>query len=323
MKNGDRWTCELKRLEAGVLYVGLDYVDGTVSVEWAKVARLESKQLFIIGTQEGFVFMGTLSTSPKTANNQLTEIQITDSEKKLVAIDKTRIVALRQTSEEVLKRFNSDISFGSSYSKGNNTAQYNFGFNMAYQRERWAAQANITSNLAANSGSTTSTRNNLALSAYHLLRWENYFYGGVGDFLQSSVQGIRLQTSLGSGFGRLLKNTTRSRISVMGGLAWQSTDYHQSGVSRPTQNVAAALISANLSLFKFSKTNLNVTANVFPALSDPGRVRLNTNAAYFVKLLGDLSWTLSFYGNWDNKPPPHFSGSDYGSTAGLSWSFGK
>jgi hypothetical protein len=87
--------------------------------------------------------------------------------------------------------------------------------------------------------------------------------------------------------------------------------------------VAAGLIGMELSFFKFSKTNLKITANAFPALSDPGRLRFGTNASYFVKVFGDLSWTISFYGNWDNKPPPRFSGSDYGSTSGLSWSFGK
>jgi hypothetical protein len=50
MKNGDRMTCQVKGLDAGVLYVSFDYIDGTTSVQWSKVARLESKQLFIMKT---------------------------------------------------------------------------------------------------------------------------------------------------------------------------------------------------------------------------------------------------------------------------------
>ena len=34
MKNGDRMTCQIKGLEAGVLYVSFDYIDGTAQVEW-------------------------------------------------------------------------------------------------------------------------------------------------------------------------------------------------------------------------------------------------------------------------------------------------
>ena len=53
MKNGDRLTCQVKGLDAGVLYVSFDYIDGTASVEWSKVARLESDQLFIVKTEDG------------------------------------------------------------------------------------------------------------------------------------------------------------------------------------------------------------------------------------------------------------------------------
>ena len=55
MKNGDRITCQVKNLDAGVLKVDLDYVDGTVSIDWLKVARLESKFLFLVQLQDGSI----------------------------------------------------------------------------------------------------------------------------------------------------------------------------------------------------------------------------------------------------------------------------
>ncbi len=82
------------------------------------------------------------------------------------------------------------------------------------------------------------------------------------------------------------------------------------------------MIAANVKLFRFNNTNLSVTATLFSAISEPGRVRFNTNATYYVKLFSNLSWNVSFYGNWDNRPPANFSGSDYGSSSGLSWTFG-
>src|SRR5262249_44290352 len=65
MKNGDRMTCEVKGLERGVLYVKFEYIDGTASVNWSKVARLESNYLFYVKTEDGSVYTGTLST-PET-----------------------------------------------------------------------------------------------------------------------------------------------------------------------------------------------------------------------------------------------------------------
>ena len=62
MKNGDRITCEVKGLNGGVLYVSPPYVIQTISVDWSKVARLESKQLFIVKAEGGSVYRATLNT---------------------------------------------------------------------------------------------------------------------------------------------------------------------------------------------------------------------------------------------------------------------
>ena len=70
MANGDRFTCEIKRLEKGVLYASFDYVDGTVSIEWSKVARVESSQLFIVHVQDGSIYEGTIRTPETPASSR-------------------------------------------------------------------------------------------------------------------------------------------------------------------------------------------------------------------------------------------------------------
>jgi hypothetical protein len=61
MKNGDHLTGTIKGLNAGVLYVSMEYIVGTSSLQWSNVARLESKQLFLVKTQDGSVYTGTLN----------------------------------------------------------------------------------------------------------------------------------------------------------------------------------------------------------------------------------------------------------------------
>jgi hypothetical protein len=63
MNNGDHLTCEIKGLDASVLYVSFDYIKGTTSVDWSKVRHVESKQLFLVKTQDGSVYTGMLSTA--------------------------------------------------------------------------------------------------------------------------------------------------------------------------------------------------------------------------------------------------------------------
>ena len=322
MKNGDRMTGQIKALDSGVLSVSFDYIDGTTSVQWSKVAHLESNQLFIVKMEDGTVYTGTLKT-PETPAGQPVKIQVVENPEKEVVLDRSKVVGLTETSEKFWQRFDGQISWGSIYSKGNQAVQYNLGSQAEYLRERWSAGANFGSNFSFSSGKSASTRNDVELNYTRLLRWDNYFYSGLNDFLQSSVQGIALQTTLGGGIGRYLKNTNNANISVLGGLAWQRTNYQPSAMQVGTQNLATGVIAANVNLFKFSKTNLSVTATLFPAISKLGRVHFNMNAAYYVKLFRNLKLNISFYGNWDNRPPDGLSGSDYGSSSGLSWTFGN
>ena len=324
MRNGDRMTCAIKGLDSGVLYVDFDYIDGTASVDWAKVARLESKQLFLVKTQDGSVYQGTLST-PEMGIGRPLKIQTLETPETLqqeTTIDRSHIIRIIATSDKFWQRFNGEIGFGAIYSKGNQSTQYNLYSETTYVRERWSARTSFSSNLSSSTGAAVSTRNSLNLGALHLLPWNHWFYSGLGAFLQSSEQGIGLQSTYGGGLGRYLINTDRSSVAVLGGMAWQRTDYKQSVVAPGGRDVAAALIYAEAKFFKFSRTNFSATAAVLPALSDSGRLRFNTNAVYYIKIIGNLKWNTSFYGNWDTRPPTGLSGSDYGTSTGLTWTFG-
>jgi hypothetical protein len=119
----------------------------------------------------------------------------------------------------------------------------------------------------------------------------------------------------------------RIETSPDGELVWTGiTDIVDSTnipVPQGRQNVAAGLVAADIKLSTFKKTNFDASAILLPALSDPRRVRFSTNATYYLKLFSNLSWNLSFYDNWDNRPPVGFSGGDYGTSSGLSWTFGN
>ena len=321
MKNGDRMTCEVKALERGILFVDFDYIDGTAAVNWSKVARLESKNLFYVKTEDGSVYTGTLST-PETGAGRPVEIHVVEGPQQEVVIERSRIVRMTPTSDKFWQRFNGGVNLGLIYSKGNQSTQFSLGSRTEYVRERWNANASYDSNLSSSTGANVSTRNYVVVNARHLLPWNHWFYSGLANFLQSSEQGIALQSTYGGGIGRYLTNSDRASVAVYGGVAWQSTSYNQSHLQATEQNVTSALFWAQAKLFKFSKTDFVVTGTLLPALSDPGRLRFNTDASYYIKLVSNLKWNFSFYGNWDNRPPPGFATSDYGTSSGISWTFG-
>jgi hypothetical protein len=318
MKNGDRFTGEIKGLSGGVLYISVQSILGTSQVQWSKVAHLESKRLFLVKTEDGAVYTGSLNTTRAPGDKSM-EIAVAETSGKSV-IESSDVVEMEMTSAKFFRRFNGNINTGVIYSKGNQSTQYSLGSQIAYPRESWAAGASLSSSLSASTGATASTRNQLDIDVYRLMRWNNWFYEGLGGILQSTEQGIVHQTTFGGGIGRYVKNSNAVRISMLGGFSGQNTAYQQNIVS---QNLASGVVAANLEFFRFDKTNGSVRAVFLPGISDPNRVKFNLNATYYIKLTGNLSWNISVYGNWDSRPPPSLSGSDYGSSSGLSWTFGN
>jgi Protein of unknown function, DUF481 len=322
MKNGDRFTCEIKSLSAGVLTVKVKYVDGDMAVEWSQVAHLESNRLFLVHTERGEAYTGKISTSG-ASNDPPIRIEIAEAPGKQVEVAQHEVIKLNQTSDGFWQRFVGAVNTGLLYSKGNESTQYNVSSQVAYNRERWSSELLVNSSLASNSGSTLTTRNQTDLNTLRLLRWNNWFYAGTSSFLQSSVQEINLQTTLGAGVGRYLKNTNQASIYVLGGLGWQNVAYGQSAADHGAQNTAVGFVASQVKLFKFKKTNLDVSASLLPAISEAGRVHFNTNAVYYIKFINNLSWNFSFYGSWDSRPPATLPKSDYGTSSGLSWTFGN
>lgn len=237
MRNGDRLTCEIKNLNADTLVISLDYAAGTVSIDWGKVDHIESKQLFIVTTRSGRAYSGSLST-PATPGARPTALEVLDLSAGTIELDKTQVVTLEETDLGFWRRLNSQIGLSSIYNKGNQSAQYTLAADAAYPSERWSASVSYNSTFSSSTGSSSATRNETHVGAQRLLRWNNWYYTGLADFVESSEQGIQLQSTFGGGIGRYLKHTNNSMISIYGGLAWQNIAYQQQAV--PTSNLRAA-----------------------------------------------------------------------------------
>jgi hypothetical protein len=322
MRNGDRLTCEIKSLDSDTLSIGLDYASGTISINWGKVDHIESKQLFLVKTQDGTVYSGSLST-PASPGARPAKIEVIEESTNKITLDRNHVIHMEETDLSFWRRFSGQIGLNSIYNKGNQSVQYGLNTNAAYSRERWSAAVSYNSSFSSSTGSSPVTRNQSQLIAQHLMPWNNWYYAGLADFLQSSEQGIQLQSTFGGGIGRYLKNTNNTVISVGAGVAWQNIAYQQQVLPTTNQQVTSALVVGKINLFRFDKTNLQLIGIVLPALSEAGRIHTNLNAAYYVKLWSKFTWNFSFYGNWDNQPPPGFSSSDYGTSSGITYRFGN
>ena len=185
MKNGDKITCEIKRLQSNTLFIKVHYILNTISVDWTEVDHVESKQLFLVKTQDGSIYKGALSTL-KVRGERPVEIEVWETAEQKETLDREQVIEMSETSSNVWERFNGEFGLGLTYTKGNESTQYNFNTNITYVEDRWSAGATYTSNLNSSTGAATSTRNDFTLSGRRLLRWKNWYYTGLADFLQST-----------------------------------------------------------------------------------------------------------------------------------------
>jgi hypothetical protein len=316
--NGDRITCEIVKMQKGYLYVKLDYGDGTVSIDWSKVVRIESPQIFVIADEKGDRYTGELKSSGDMTAKGL-QVEVSDSSAKEV-VPAREIVDIEQTDLKFWQNLHGSVDAGFNYTKEQSRTQYSFDSNVIYRRPKWSISAQDSSSFSGG-GTGSSLRNDLLFQGIRQLKTPRNFYMGLAEFQHNSEQELALRTTLGGALGHNFRMTNNSLIAAYGGIDWNKESYYDQAATTQEGNSAEAILGSQLNFFKFKTTNFFVDARVFPSLTDLGRVRFDLNTSVKLKIAKDLYWNLSYYLTVDSRPPQDLPQTDYGSTSSLGWTF--
>ena len=317
LKNGDKLTCEIQKLDHGYLSIGLDYVDGTVLVDWTKIASIQSSQLFVVTDEQGTVFEGPISSLIRASDGvPFLTIQSGQSPAK---IPKADVSTIRQTETRFWHNLHGAVSAGATFTKSNNQSQFNTNANMSYITRYWSASAEFQSTFNGSLSVPSDLRRDINMSAMRVLNQKNYFAITVADLLRSDEQELGLRTTFGGGLGKLLMNEDRTRFYVLGGAVW--TREHYTATDPQHFNSAEGMVGTKLEYFRFKTTNYYIAAYAYPSMSQLGRIRFDANTGVKYQLVKDLYINFTFYLNYDSQPPRATTKSDYGGTSSLSWSF--
>lgn len=317
--NGDRMTCEIIKLEKGYLYVSLDYADGTVALDWTKIARIESDQSFVVTDRHGIRRTGRLHSMSKESTQPELSIQVVQASE-VHTLTGEDTVAVNQTENRFLQNLHGGINVGFNFTKQQDQAQYSLDSNVTYSRPRWSADAYYDSSFTGG-GDVSSLRSDLRLSSSRQLRSPDNFYRGTAEFLHNGEQELDLRTTLGGAVGHNFLHTNNSIIGTYGGLVWNRERYSSLAAASDSEDSAEGVMGTQLNFFRFKTTNLFADARVYPSLTNPGRTRFDLNSSFKLKIAKDLYWQFSYYLNTDSRPPRDLPKTDYGSTSSLGWSF--
>jgi putative salt-induced outer membrane protein YdiY len=317
MKNGDRLTGEVKRLQDGILYVQTDYFAGSVGVDWLQVEEVESKAKFQIVLSNGKRLTGSISKVESAAAPG--KDVIVRAEGVEVPVAGTDVVEIQSQKQTFWRQLKGSIDLGYNYTSGNGQSSLNSSASVEYPATHWSAGASYTAAFSGQSGGATSNLFEVQSFGERFLNRNSYLIG-LSDFLHSSQQDLVLRTTLGGAYGRYLIRDNHSSLRWLVGADYTRAGY-QSGINQPTQQNEELLIGIEYQVFEFDRYTLQSQVLVFPGLSDFGRVRLTTNDVLSVKLSNNFYLNFSFWDNFDSRPPLNAQKNAQGISTGLGWTF--
>lgn len=316
MKNGDRFTCSLNRLEAGVLYIDTDYISGSTGLDWAQVARVESPSIFQIVLNDGTRSVGQIQRLISSAGGSEFVIRSDGLEKRTSAAS---VVDITSQKSNFWKQLTGGIDVGFDFTSGNSQASLTTNANAKYETTKWVAGLSDTTSFSGQSG--TSRTNLIDVQGQEGIFFKrNWGVFGLQDFLHSSQQNLDLRTTLGGGVGRYLFRTNTTWLSLFGGTVYTHERFSPLIQLAPDQNIEG-LAGMQYEMRRFNRLLLQSQAFLFPGFSDPGRIRATPKLTFNMKLQNDFYTNLSFWDNYDSHPPPNSKGNEFGISSGIGWTF--
>ena len=312
LRNGDRITGEILRLERGKLDLKTDDA-GTISFEWDKVARVQANRWFEVGTTDDQRVFGSLGPAPDG-----TLVVVAPSGPVTLALAEVTFIA--PIGESFWRRLDGSIDVGFSYTRSSGIAQINVNADTIYRRP--TSEVNLNLSLTGTRQERDGTRDDRGAlqGSYYRYPRPSWFVGGMARFESNESLGLRLRSQMGGALGPRLVNSNRAQVLVGGGVVFNE---ERAVDAEPTHNIEA-LLTFQGSYFTYDrpKTDLDVSFAYYPSLSDWGRQRLQLDASVKRELLKDLFVAVDLFDTYDSRPPdPRFASNDVGLVLSLGWSY--
>lgn len=312
LHNGDRITCEIKRLDRGRVEASTDGM-GTVYIEWDDIARVESPMVFQVELESGKRLDGTLGFG----GDGTLLVREGETGRSVAMGQVVRIDPLKTTGSR-LDRWDGSVSAGFDTTKASRTTSLTANADARYRGENYLVNLDAGLYAYSQDDAPDSTWAN-ATALYRRLLEDRWFWALFGGAERNDELGLDLRIQGGAGGGRFLIQDSRRLWSAMAGLAAS----REQPIDESASTEIAAMLGTTYEYFVYDtpKTTLNFQLAVFPYLTESGRVRASLDTGLRRELIEDLFFDLSFYGQYDSEPPDTGQETDYGLVTSLGYSF--
>jgi hypothetical protein len=312
LKNGDRITGEIKNLEAGLLEYKTDTM-GTVNIEWRFISEVISETNHSVEITDGERVLGTLQ---KPEGDEHILVGTVDGP---VEVQADEVVSVWPVEATFVDRMDLDVSFGLDYKKATDISNLNAALDFRARGDERLTEASFRTDITRQSGVNDQTRWELDAFHEYLLpdqRFRNWF----GKLESNDATGVDLRTSGGGAFGKYLRKTNKTWFTVSVGL--QAIQENPQGADSETNIEAVGSLRYRYFRYADPERSFDTTFNVFPSLTESGRVRAGIRSTFKLELVEDLFWSFELWATHDNEPLSiNVENTDYGFITSVGWSY--
>ena len=312
LANGDRLTGEVKSLDRGRLEFSTDDA-GTLYLEWDKLVSVVATRQVEVVTNDGRRFLGSLSL----ADARWISVVGPDSS---AALQMSEVTIIRPIGTSFWRKLDGSVDFGFSYTRSSGVAQLNVNTDTVYRRP--ASQIRLTASLTATEQDDDEGRDDRGTLEGSYLRypWREWFVVSAGRFDTNKSLGLELRSQVGVTTGPRLVNSNRAQLAIGAGLAVND----ERGIDVESVRNIEAILVLRTSFYTYDrpKTNLDVSVQYYPSLSNRGRHRVQFDADVKREFWKDLFVALNGYNTYDSRPPnAAYDRNDVGVVASIGWTY--
>jgi len=318
MKNGDRFTGEIKSLQYGELIFKSSYMKYDVHLDWKEVDSLQSQDTFIVALSEGARVTGLIGKAGTPGDgDKAFKIIATEA---AIDVIPSEVITIRQREDTFWNQLTGSVDYGFGFASGSNTTNSSLCAEVAFRTTKNSVQLATSSQFDSQTNANNTSRFTFDFQ-YGRMLTNKWIAAGLFSLLKSNQQDLSLRSTYGAGFGRKVVQTDETSITLIGGAVYSHESYFPQAGMEPVRNNAESLFGITFSTFRFKTLSLNSHTFCFPSLSDPGRLRLSSQSNLRIELLRNFYWNVQLYENYDTRPPSDTPKNDLGVTTSLGWTF--
>ncbi len=312
LRNGDRLTGEIKKLERGELKYNTDDI-GNVYIDWDEVAFLSTSNTLEVEMQSGEKYYGALQQATEAGTMEV----VTPAD--TTVLDLASVVRMALLEATFWDRLKGYLDLGFSFTKANKKRDLTLGAELRSRTRIRYIKMDFSSYINRQEEVESTTRTTLGVLFQRFLpnKWLALTDGRIQ---QNEELDLEYRTLLEGGFGRHVIQTNTLELTLTGGV---QVNQEKFGSEETATNKLEGLLSVQFLAFRFDDPEIDITLthNIYPSFSSTGRVRMEFSSRVRYELVKDFFFNVSLFDAFDNRPPAaEASKNDFGVTTSLSWS---